>query len=74
MDRTRKYPEYGNPNPKGHAWYVLNDKYILAKKYRISRIQLTYHKKFNKQKGPSEDASIHLKGERNRRRRGIWGE
>jgi hypothetical protein len=23
------------PDPKGHAWYVLTDKWILAKKYRM---------------------------------------
>jgi hypothetical protein len=34
MDGTRKYhPETGNPDPKGHAWYVLTDKWILGKKY-----------------------------------------
>ena len=34
--------------------------WILAKKYRIPRIQPTDHKRsvFNKQKGPSEEASI----------------
>jgi hypothetical protein len=31
MNRTRKYPECGNPDPKGHVWYVLTDKLILAK-------------------------------------------
>jgi hypothetical protein len=30
---TRKYhPESGNSDPKRHAWYVLTNKYILAKK------------------------------------------
>ena len=29
MDGTRKYhPERGNPDPKGHACYVLNFKWI----------------------------------------------
>ena len=36
MDGTRKYhPERGNSdkgNPKGHAWYILTNKWILAKK------------------------------------------
>jgi hypothetical protein len=33
MDRTRKYhPERDNSDPKGHAWYVLTNKWILAKK------------------------------------------
>jgi hypothetical protein len=30
MDGTRKYPEWGNSDPKGHAWYVLTNKWILA--------------------------------------------
>jgi hypothetical protein len=33
MDGTRKYhPEWGNSDSKGHAWYVLINKWILAKK------------------------------------------
>jgi hypothetical protein len=32
MDGTRKYnPECGNSDTKGHAWYVLINKWILAK-------------------------------------------
>jgi hypothetical protein len=32
MDGTRKYhPEWGNSDAKGHAWYVLTNKWILAK-------------------------------------------
>jgi hypothetical protein len=36
------------------------DKWILAKIYRITRIQSTELKKVKKQKGPSEDTSIPL--------------
>jgi hypothetical protein len=36
-------------------------KWILAKNYRLSMIQPTDHKKFNKKKDPSEDASIPLR-------------
>ena len=35
MDGTRKY----HPDSKLHAWYILTGKWILAKKYRIPRIQ-----------------------------------
>jgi hypothetical protein len=28
---ARSYPEQGIPDPKGHAWYVPTDKWILAK-------------------------------------------
>jgi hypothetical protein len=34
--------------------HVLTDEWILAKKYRILRIQPIDYKKYNKQKGPSE--------------------
>jgi hypothetical protein len=54
--------------------YVLTNKWILAPKHRIPRIQPTDYKKFNKQKGPSKDASITLRrgGENNhgRQRKG----
>jgi hypothetical protein len=64
MSGIRKYhPEQGNPDPKGHAWYVLTDKWILDKKYRILMIKLTDHMKFNKKEGPREDASISLRRE-----------
>jgi hypothetical protein len=59
MDGTGKHhPELGNPEPKGHAWFVLTNNWILAKKYRIPIMQLIDHKKFNKQQGLSEDDSI----------------
>ena len=33
MDGAREYhPEWGNSDPKGHSWYVLTNKWILAKK------------------------------------------
>jgi hypothetical protein len=43
------HPEWANLDPKGPAWYVLTDKWILVKKYRIPSIQHTDHKKCNKQ-------------------------
>jgi hypothetical protein len=48
MDGTRKYyPERGNSDPKGQAWHILTNKWILAKKYRISSTQFTDLKKVN---------------------------
>jgi hypothetical protein len=39
MDGTRKYhPEGNNSDTKVYALYVLTNKWILATKYRISRI------------------------------------
>ena len=60
----------GNADPKGHAWCVLIDKWILAKKFRIPMIQLTDYMKLNKKEGPSVDASIPLRrGKQNNHRR-----
>ena len=59
MDATRK--ERSKPDPIGHACYVITDKWILVIKYRIPRRQPTERKKFNKQEGPTEDASIPLR-------------
>jgi hypothetical protein len=67
MDGTRKYyPEWGNSGTKGHAWCILTNKWILArrKKYRIPRIPSTELKKFNKLKSQREDASIWLEREK----------
>jgi hypothetical protein len=62
MNRTWKHhPVWGNPDPKGHAWYGLTDKWILAKKYRIPLIQSTDSKKLNKKECLSEDASVSLR-------------
>ena len=62
MDETRKYqPEWGNSDPKGCV-SLINGYY--PKSYRIPRIKSTELKKVNKQKGPSEDASIPLRRKR----------
>jgi hypothetical protein len=42
MDGTRKYhPEFGNPIPKEHTCYTLTDKWVLAQKLGINKIQFT---------------------------------
>ena len=47
MDITRKYPEGGNSDPKGYTWYVLTNKWILSKKYKIPKIESTELTKVN---------------------------
>jgi hypothetical protein len=47
------HPAWGNPNPKEHTWYTLTDKWILAQKLRISKIQFAKHMKLKK-----EDQSV----------------
>ena len=44
------------PNTKGHSWYVLTYKWMLAIKYRITMLQSTDPKKLSSQEGPKEDA------------------
>ena len=49
IDRTRKYhPEWGNPVTKEHIWFVLTEKWILAPKFRIPKIQFIDHMKLKK--------------------------
>ena len=43
---------------------VCTNKWILAERYRILRIQSTELKKVNKPKGPSEDTSVPLGSEK----------
>ena len=63
MDRTRKYhPEWGNPITKENTWYARTDKWILAQKLQITRIQLTAHMKLKKKEDQSLDTSILLEG------------
>ena len=61
-----KYPDWGNSDPKGHAWSIFT-KWILERKNKtkqknpkILRIKSTELKKVNKLKGPSEDTSMSL--------------
>ena len=56
MNGTRKYhPECGNPITKGHTWYTLTDKWILAQKLRLPKIQFTDHMKVKKKEEQSMD-------------------
>ena len=53
MDGTRKYPEGGISVPKEHTWYALTNKWILAQKLQISKIQFPDHMQLKK-----EDQSV----------------
>jgi len=74
MDGTRKYPEVTKSQNKTkqinqsnkqtkNTWYALTDKWILAQKLRLPKIQSTDHKKFMKKNDQRVDASVLLKGE-----------
>jgi hypothetical protein len=61
MDGIRNsHPEWGNPVTKEHTWYTLADKWILAQKLKISKIQFAKHKKIKKE-DQSMDTSLLLR-------------
>jgi hypothetical protein len=54
MDASGGYlPEWGNPTTKELSWYALTDKWVLAQKLRIPKIQFAKHLKLKK-----EDQSV----------------
>jgi hypothetical protein len=46
---------------KENTWYALTDKWILAQKLQITRIQFTDHMKLNKKEDQSVGASVLLR-------------
>jgi hypothetical protein len=61
MDKTTKYhPEWDNLIKKEHTWYVLTDKWVLAPKLGIPKIQVTDHMKLKKKENQSVGASVFL--------------
>lgn len=62
MDGNRKYHhEWVNTQPKEHVNDVLTNKWMLSKKYRSPRIQMTELKKFNLKKAHVSMHYSHLK-------------
>ena len=62
MDESGGYhPEWGNPVTKEHTWYALTDKWILAQKPRILKIQFAKHMKLKKKEDQSVDTSFLLR-------------
>jgi len=59
MEWTRKYhPEWGNSITEKHTWYALIDKWILAKKLELPKMQSTDHRKLKKKDDQNADAPI----------------
>jgi hypothetical protein len=72
MDGTRKYhPECDNPTTKEHTWYILIDKWILAQRLRISKIQFAKHMKLKKEEDQSVDTSILFRRGNKKPREGV---
>jgi hypothetical protein len=62
MDVSGGYhPEWGNWTTKEHIWYALTDKWILAQKLRISKIQFAKHMKLKNKEGQNVDTSLLLR-------------
>jgi hypothetical protein len=62
MDGSGVYhPEWVNPIRKEHRSYSLNDKWLLAQKLRISKIQFAKHMKLKKKEDQSVDTSLLLR-------------
>jgi len=62
MDESGWYhPEWGNPITKEHTWYALTDKWILAQKLRVPKIQFAKHMKLKKKQDQSVDTSFLLR-------------
>jgi hypothetical protein len=60
LELEKYHPEWGNPVIKEHIWYALTEKWILAQKLGIPRIQFTDHMKLKKE-DQSVDASVLLR-------------
>jgi hypothetical protein len=62
MDGSGGYHRrWGNPITKEHTWYALIDKWILAQKLRIPKIQFAKHMKLKKKEDQSVGTSILLR-------------
>ena len=62
MDGSEGYRlEWGKPITKEHTWYAFTDKWILAQKLRIPKIQFVKHMKLKKKEDQSVDTSILLR-------------
>ena len=55
------HPEWGNPITKELTWYALTDKWILAQKLGIPKIQFAKHKKIKKKEAQHVDTSFLLR-------------
>lgn len=62
MDKSRNYyPEWGNPIRKEDTWNGLTDKWILAEKFWIPKIEFTDRMKLKEKEDQSVGASVLLR-------------
>jgi hypothetical protein len=55
------HPKLGNPITKEHSCYTFTDKWILAQKLRIPRIQFAKNMKLKKKEDQNVDTSFFLR-------------
>ena len=72
MELRKYHPEGNNPITKEHTCYTLTDKWILAPKYQIPKIQFTDHMKLNKKEDQGVNASVLLKRRTKYSQEQIW--
>ena len=73
MDGTRKYhSKWGYPITKERIWYALTDKWILAQKLRIPKIQFPHHMKSRRRKTKVWVLQSFLEGGTKYSREQIW--
>jgi len=56
MEWTGKYPEWGNPLTEKYTWCASIDKWILAKKLELPKMESTGHRKLKKKDDQNADA------------------
>ena len=62
MDGTRKcHPEQGNPITKEYTWCALTNKWMLAQKLKINKLQFSQHRKLKKKENLSKGALVPLR-------------
>ena len=69
MDLKGYHHQWGNPITKEHTSYALTDKWILAQKLRIPKIQFAKHMKLKKKEDQSVDTLILLRRGKNNHRK-----
>jgi hypothetical protein len=61
LKKKKRKLSSGNPITKEHTWYALTDKWILAQKFRIPKIQFSKYMKLKKKEDWSVDTLILLR-------------
>ena len=61
MEIEKCRPDQGNPFTKEYTWYTLTDKWMLAQKLKINKLEFPQHRKLQKKENLSEDVLVPLR-------------